>query len=100
MVFGSIVAKNWLRPALNLVFGRIVAKIWLRPALNSVFGRIVAKIRLLPALNPVLSPMEHSLAGHEKVLEGFFEVSGVPGVCHVPAHAGVGHHQMDFALRV
>ena len=40
---------------------------------------------------------DHRFAGDEEVLEGFFEVAGVPGVGYVAANAGVGHHQVDFA---
>ena len=43
---------------------------------------------------------EHGFAGGEEVLEGFFEVAGVPGVGDVAADAGVGHHEVDFAVRI
>ena len=44
--------------------------------------------------------VQHRLATRQEVLEGLFEVAGVPGVGDVAGKAGVGHQQVDLALRV
>lgn len=44
--------------------------------------------------------IQHRFAGGEQVLEGLLEIARVPGIGHVAPTAGVGHHQVNLALRV
>lgn len=44
--------------------------------------------------------IQHCLAPLQQVLEGRFEISGIPRVRHIAADAGIGHHQVDLSLRI
>ena len=46
------------------------------------------------------SAAQEGFAAGEDVLEGALEVAGVPGVGDVASAAGIGHQQVDLALRV
>ena len=53
-----------------------------------------------PALELAILLAQHGFAAGEEILEGGFEITGVPGIGDIASRACIGHQEMDFAFGI